>query len=246
MSMRSVVLAALLCLGYSGAFAVTVDELIARHVEARGGATRMKAIQSVRLTGKLQVSGDFSGEFALVRQIRRPDRARVDATIQGMTIVRAWDGHEGWAISPLYGRKDPERVSRDESKELIDIADIDGPLVDAASKGNRVDYLGTEDIEGTDAYKLRVTTKDGDLQYVYLDPDYYLVIRVVYQRSVRGAQVETETDFGNYEKVDGVYFPFSIDSGPKDGAKTRKIVIEKAEANVPLGDPLFEFPGSAK
>ena len=246
MSMRSVVLAALLCLGCSGAFAVTVDELIARHVDARGGATRMRAIQSVRLTGKLQVSGDFSGEFALVRQIRRPDRARVDATIQGMTIVRAWDGHEGWAISPLYGRKDPERVSRDESKELIDMADIDGPLVDAASKGNRVDYLGTEDIEGTDAYKMRVITKDGDLQYVYLDPDYYLVIRVVYQRSVRGAQVETETDFGNYEKVDGVYFPFSIESGPKGGAKTRKIVIEKAEANVPLGDPLFEFPGSAK
>lgn len=246
MPMRSIVLAALLGFGCSGAFAVTVDELIARHVEARGGATRMKAIQSVRLTGKLHVSGDFSGEFALVRQIRRPDRARVDATIQGMTVVRAWDGHEGWAISPLYGRKDPERVSRDESKELIDMADIDGPLVDAASKGNRVDYLGTEDIEGTDAYKLRVTTKDGDLQYVYLDPDYFLVIRVVYRRSVRGAQVETETDFGNYEKVDGVYFPFSIDSGPKDGAKTRKIVIEKTEANVPLGDALFEFPGSAK
>jgi hypothetical protein len=106
--------------------------------------------------------------------------------------------------------------------------------------------LGTEDVEGTEAHKLRVTMKDGDKQYVYLDPDYYLVIRILYQRSVRGAQVETETDFGNYERVNGVYFPFSIDSGAKGGAKKRKITFDKAEANVLLNDTLFQFPASAK
>lgn len=163
-----------------------------------------------------------------------------------MTTVRAWDGHDGWAISPLFGRKDPERISRDDSNELIEIADIDGPLVDSASKGNRIEYLGTEDVEGTEAHKLRVTGKDGDVQYVYVDPDYFLVIRVIQQRLVRGAQVETETEFGNYEKVDGVYFPFSIESGPKGGAKTGQITIDKAHANVDLGDALFQFPGAAK
>ena len=114
------------------------------------------------------------------------------------------------------------------------------------AKGARVDYLGTEDIDGTDAHKLRVTLKDGDVQYVYLDPDYFLVIRIVYLRTVRGARVETETDLGNYEKVDGVYFPFSIDSGAKGEPRTRKITIEKARANVDLPDALFRFPGAAK
>jgi len=243
---RALILVAMLGLASGPALAVSVDELVARHIEARGGGEKMKAIQSLEFTGKLELSGDWVAEFALLRLIRRPDRVRTEATLQGMTMVRAWDGHEGWAISPLWGRKDPERVSPDESKELVDLGDIDGPLVDAASKGNRVEYLGTEDIDGTDAHKLRVTTKNGDVQYVYLDPDYYLVIRILYQRSVRGARAEIETDFGNYEKVNGVYFPFSIDSGPRGEAKTRKITIEKARANVVLGDALFQFPGTVK
>lgn len=223
---------------------VSLDELLAKHIEARGGLDRIKAVQTLQLTGTLKISGDFSAELSLVRRIKRPGQARTDATLQGLTLVRAWDGHEGWAISPLYGRKDPERISRDESKELIDIADLDGPLVDGIAKGERIDYLGTEDIEGTEAHRLRVTDKDGDVQYVFLDPDYYLIIRIVYLRSVRGALVETETDFGDYEKINGVYFPFSIDSGPKGGAKTRKITIDAVEANVPMSDALFRFPAT--
>jgi hypothetical protein len=248
MTMRSLVLVASLGLGLAPgtSMSVTADELVAKHIEARGGAEKIKAIQSLQFTGKLNVSGDFIAEFSLIRRIKRPGQARTDATLQGLTAVRAWDGHEGWAISPLSGRKDPERISRDESKELIDIADLDGPLVDSAAKGERIDYLGTEDIEGTEAHKLRVTAKDGDVQYVFLDPDYYLVIRVIYQRSVRGALVESETDFGNYEKVDGVYFPFSIDSGPKGGTKTRRITIDKGEANIAWSDALFQFPATAK
>jgi hypothetical protein len=226
--------------------AVTADELVAKYIEARGGIEKMKAIQTLRLTGKLQLNGEFTAEFALVRQIRRPNQVRTDATLQGLTTVRAWDGQEGWGISPLFGRKDPERLSLDESKELIDIADIDGPLVDSASKGNGIEYLGTEDVDGTEAHKLRVTSKGGDVQYLYLDPDYYLVIRVLYQRTIRGALVEVETDLGNYEKVNGVYFPFSIDAGPKGEAKTRKITIDKAEANISLQDALFRFPAERK
>jgi len=226
--------------------AVTAEELVAMNISARGGAEKIKAIQSVRYTGKLALSGDFTAEFVLVRQIQRPNQARSDATLQGLTMVRAWDGQEGWGISPLFGRKDPERLSPDESKELIEIADIDGPLIDSASKGYRIEYLGTEDVDGTEAHKLKVTAKDGDVQYIYLDPDHFLVIRVLYQRSVRGAQVEVETDLGNYERVEGVYFPFSIDAGPKGGAKVRKISIDAMDANVALKDEIFRFPGTGK
>ena len=230
----------------STACAVTADELVAKNISARGGVEKIKAIHSVRYTGKLALSGDFTAEFVLVRQIRRPNQVRSDATLQGLTMVRAWDGREGWGISPLFGRKDPERLSLDESKELMEIADIDGPLVDSARKGYRIEYLGTEDVDGTEAHKLKVTAKDGDVQYVYLDPDHFLVIRVLYQRSVRGAQVEVETDLGNYERVAGVYFPFSIEAGPRGGAKTRKITIDTMDANVALKDELFQFPGTGK
>ena len=153
-----------------------------------------------------------------------------------MTLVQAYDGTEGWKISPFQGRKDPEKMSADEAKSLIEDAEVDGPLVDWKAKGSTVEYLGPEDVDGTLAHKLKVVRKNGDVSYVYLDPDYFLEIRILTQRIEQGAQVEVETDLGDYEKVDGVFFPFSIDAGPKGSTDKQKIIIEKAEANVPVDD----------
>lgn len=97
-------------------------------------------------------------------------------------------------------------------------------------------------MDGTLAYKLKVVLKEGDLDHIYLDPDHYLEIRIVSYRKVRGVEGVEETDLSNYERVAGVYFPFAIESGAKGGPKGAKISIEKAEANLPVGDQVFEFP----
>ena len=130
-----------------------------------------------------------------------------------MNLVQAYNGTSGWKIFPLYGRKDPEKMSADESKSLVEEAEIGGPLENWKAEGKTVTYLGTEDVDGTAAHKLRVVQKNGDISYVYLDPEYFLEIRVIDQRTEQGAQVEVETDLGDYEKVNGVYFPFSIEVG---------------------------------
>ncbi len=167
---------------------------------------------------------------------------RTEATLQGMTLVQAYDGQEGWKISPFQGRKDPEKMSADDTKALIEDAEIDGPLIDWKEKGSTVEYLGTEDVDGTLAHKLKVTRKSGDVNYVYLDPDHFLEIRVVSQRMERGVQVETETDLSDYEKVNGVYLPFSIEAGPKGVSDKQKLILDKAEANPPVDDAVFKFP----
>jgi hypothetical protein len=100
-------------------------------------------------------------------------------------------------------------------------------------------------VDGTQAHKLKVTRKNGDVNYVYLDPDAFLEIRIVSQREEHGAQVETETDLSDYEKVNGVYLPFSIESAPKGASDKQKIIIEKAEGNVPLDDAAFKFPATS-
>jgi hypothetical protein len=222
----------------------TADELVARHIEARGGLDKLKALESVKLTGKLLFTGDFALELALMELKRRPGMVREEVSLQGLTAVQAWDGSGGWQISPFQGRKDPERMSLDDSKDLIEDADIDGPLVDWQSKGNKVEYIGKEDVDGTDAHKLRVTSRDGDVQTIFLDPDYFLVIRIQRQRIVRGVEVESETDFGNYERVSGVLIPFSRETGPRGAPKSQRIVIEHAEANVPTDVGVFAFPGA--
>jgi hypothetical protein len=100
-------------------------------------------------------------------------------------------------------------------------------------------------VDGTPAYKLKVTRKNGDELTVYLDPDHFLEIRTISRRTEHGAKVEVETQLGDYEKIGGVYIPFSIESGARGSTDRQQIVVEQAEANVPLDDQLFHFPAPA-
>src|SRR5437016_9150283 len=223
----------------------TVDEVVAKNIEAKGGATALHDLQSLRLTGKLLVHEGAQIELGYLQIKKRADEVRTEASLQGMTQIQAYDGKEGWTVSPFFGRKDPERMSADDVKALIEDSEIDGALVDWQTKGSSVEYLGTEDVDGTPAHKLKVVRKNGDVSFVYLDPDHFLEIRILTQRIKHGAQEEVETDVGDYEKIGGVFVPFSIEAGRKGDPDKQKIVIEKAEANVPVEDAIFHFPTTA-
>jgi hypothetical protein len=227
-----------------GAFAYTAAELAAKNVTAKGGSEKLQAIQSLRLSGKLLVNNGTL-ELAYTLLVARPDAIRYEAQLQGLTKVQAYDGKEAWQINPFQGRKTPEKLSADDAKALgEDAADFVGPLVDYQAKGYKLDYLGTEDIDGTEAHKLRVTRPNGDVAYVYLDPDYFLEIRTVNRRIEHGIPNEIITDYADYEKVNDVYLPFALESYEKGSSARRKLQIDKAEANVTADKSLFEFPAS--
>jgi len=236
----------LLCAVFTSAHAQTADDLVAKNLAARGGAEKLAAIHSYVAKGELRLPRDFKLAFTetRVRLDSGGSAVRIDSSIQGLTLTQAYDGKVAWRINPFQGRKDPEQMNADEARALADEASIDGPLLAATSKGSKVDYLGREDIDGTDAYKLRVSQADGTVFIYYLDPDVFLEIKVLERRTVRGAEQETETDLGDYERVAGVYFPFSIASGPLNSADTAKevITITSGEANVAVPTSLFEMP----
>lgn len=239
--MRRLAAVALLFAAFE-AHAYTADELAAKNVTAKGGAERLNAIQSLRLSGKLLVNGDTL-QLGYVTLVQRPDSIRFEGTLQGLTLVQAYDGTQGWKINPFQGRKDAEKMSADDAKELAEnAADFAGDLVDYKAKGYKLEYLGTEDVDGTDAHKIRVTRPNGDISYVYLDPDYFLEIRTVDRRIQHGVPKETVTDFGDYEKVDGVYFPFSQVSGEKGSSDKQKVQIDKADVNSVSDRNVFRFP----
>jgi hypothetical protein len=222
----------------------SVDTLVAKNTEAKGGAQALAAVSSLRLQGKMVVNNGRL-ELGYVCIKKKPGAVREETTLQGMTRIDAYDGTQGWKISPFGGRKDPEKISGDDAKALVEDAEIDGPLINWKEKGSTVEYLGTEDVDGTLAHKLRVVRKNGDINYVYLDPDHFLEIRIITQRLENGAQVENETDLGDYEKINGVFFPFSIEGGPKGSTDKQKIILEKAEANTPIDETIFKFPATA-
>jgi hypothetical protein len=237
-------LAAGICLAAaSAASAMTAEELIAKNIEARGGLAKIQAVDAIRASGRMVFAqGDFSIELGYANLVRADAGCRTEVTLQGLTAITAWDGSTGWNISPFQGRKDPERMAADDAKALEYCADLDGPLVDWQAKGHQVEYQGTEDVDGTEAHKLKVTLKNGNVQTMYFDPDYFLEIRSVTQTTVRGVKQEQETDVGNYELVDGVYMPFSAESGPKGGPKSQKVQIEKIETGVEIDPAQFAFP----
>jgi hypothetical protein len=236
------ILASLICSIALNAFAQTADELVAKNLQAKGGVDKIKAIKSVRMTGNF----DAGGFKAIVGELsKRPDMVRETFTVQGMTQIQAYDGSNGWQISPFQGRKDPEMLGEDDVRGLAEDADFDGPLVDAQAKGNKIEYLGHDQVDGDDAYKLKVTLKNGDIFYYYLDPDTYIEIQIDKQQFIRGSVRESVTMLGSYKPVNGVMYPFFIESGPKNNPEQRgKITVTKMEANVPIEDSEFKMPTS--
>ena len=225
----------------------TVDELVARAIDAIGGAERIRALKTVRMTAKVvNGAGDYRSEAESSMVATQGLRTRNEYTLQGMTAVSVWDGKTGWSVSPFGGRRDPERISDEDAKGMIQATDIQGVLFDWKAKGHKVELLGKEEVDGGDAWKLRVERKDGDTLYVFLDPDSYLEVRHQSVSRRRGTESRYETDFGNYQWVDGLLLPFTIESGPPDGPRYSHTLVQRWEVNVPLDDAFFQWPTKEK
>jgi hypothetical protein len=220
--------------------AQTVDEIVAKNIEARGGLEKLKAIRSAKMTGRMTIGP--GSEAPMVIEVKRPNKMRLDVTVQGMTLTQAYDGKTGWQINPFGGSKNAEPMSAEDLKEAEEQADIDGPLVDWKTKGHKVELAGKDKVEGTDVYKLRVTLKNGNVQYIYLDADSYLDIKTEEKRSVRGTEVETEQTIGDYKEVGGLLIPHSFENGAKGKPEKQKITIEKIELDLPVEDDRFAMP----
>jgi outer membrane lipoprotein-sorting protein len=223
------------------ASAQTVDEVIAKNVQAHGGLDKVKSVRSVRTKAKFS-QGSFRADFR--QENKRPDKVREEFIIQGLAQVQAYDGKTGWQISPFGGRKDPELLSQDDLKSLVVDADIDGPLVEYKEKGHKAELVGHDSVEGTDCFKIKLSMKNGDVRYYYLDADSFLELKVEIQTTIRGALQESELYYGDYEPVNGIFYPFAVEQAQKGSASRAQISVEKIEQNVQLEDAHFSMPVS--
>jgi len=219
----------------------TADEIIARYVATIGGMERINAVHSLRRSGRYIGGGGFEATY--VEENKRPHFVRQDFSLQGMTGITAYDGSTGWKVEPWGGKKDPEPLGEEELKVILEDSDFDGPLVNYREKGNKVEYIGTEPVEGTDAWKLRVTAPNGDVRYYYMDTDYAVPIKIETKRMVRGAEREYETILGDYKEANGWYLPHSIVTGVKGDTSPGTVTFDKIEANVIIPNTRFVKPG---
>jgi len=218
---------------------MTVDEVIAKNIKAMGGYDKIKALKSIRMKISLMVQGL---ELPGVIEEARPNKQRLDITFQGMVITQSYDGKTAWQTNPLQGMKDPSPMGEVESKEMADDADVDGPFIDYKDKGNKVELIGKEDVEGSPTYKLKVTLKSGSVRYIFLDTDSFLEVHSESKRTIRGTEVTTISNLGDYKEVDGLMFPFSLEQGSKDSQQKQKFVVTSVELNPTIDPARFTMP----
>jgi len=238
-----IVLIAVPCFALAS-YSQTADELIAKNIQARGGMEKIKATKTLRMTGRFEGGGGFTASVG--QENMRPNLVRDTFSLQGMTMIQAYDGATGWQVRPFGGKKDPQLMGEDDLRDLLLDADFDGPLVDYKEKGSTVEYLGHDVVDGDDALRLKVTLKNGDIIYDYLDPDTFIEIRREVQQFIRGSQRDKVFEFGSYKAVAGVMYPYSISQGPKNDPTEQTITVQKMEANVKIDPADFMLPPSLR
>ena len=220
--------------------AQTLDDILARHVAARGGLERIRSVRSLRMTG---IATTGSGASVMVtRETKRPARMRLEFTYQGVTGVYACDGERGWRVSPFDGSPDPQPLSPAETQAAIEQADIDGPFVDTAAKGVTVELLGRVPAAGREAFKLKVTFGRGLVRYHYVDAETYLLSRTEATRTWRGQTVHVATTFADYRQVRGLHFPHLIESTARGRPTSLRIIVDTVEVDPAIDDGRFIAP----
>jgi len=220
--------------------AQTADEVIAKNVAARGGLEKVKAVQSLRMTGTVSMGPGM--QAPLVLEIKRGGRLRSEVTVEGKTGVQTFDGTSGWAFMPFMGQTEPQAMPPEAVKDAQEQSDLDGPLVDYQKKGHKVELIGKDKAAGVDAYKLHVTLKSGSVRDIWIDAASWLEVRGEGSRSMGGRVMESETTLGDYRDVDGLKLPHRVEGGPKSRPEKQSIVFSKIEVNPVIDDARFGKP----
>ena len=217
--------------------AETVDQIVARHLAARGGRQALAAVRTVRMTGHADAG---PGRHAIVRrELARPGRIRTEFEFQGTTGVYVWNGKSGWQVSPLDGQFGVQPLSPEAAALSAEQADFEGPLVDWKRKGHKVELLGRAELPGGAADELKVTLKSGVVRHVWVDAKTSLVVKTASTRKIKGHETTFEVVYGDYRETSGVRFARSIEIAVRGRPQRLRIVVDTVEVNPTIEDSRF-------
>lgn len=225
--------------------ALTLDQIVEKHTAALGGAEKLQAIQTVSMTGKAVLMGGQM-EAPITMKVKRPAFMRMEITFQGKSLVQAFDGSTAWMINPFVGDTEPQKQNEADTNTAGDDADfIDGSLVDYKKKGNKLELLGREDVDGNPAYKIKVTKRGGTVELEYLDAKTFLPVLSTGSRVQQGQEIAYVTKPGNFKEVGGVMMPHHLNQ-TVNGQSMMDLTVEKVEVNTVMDPSIFRMPEKAK
>jgi outer membrane lipoprotein-sorting protein len=221
--------------------AQTADDVINAYLKARGGLAKIKAVQTERVTGVITFAPGVEGPFFLER--KRPLKMHMEITINGQSMIRVYDGKSsGWIYNPFAPNAAVLPMTPTDISGIADEADLEGPFVDYKAKGNQIEYAGKEQIDGKIVHKLKLTAKQGDASFFFFDAATGLLMKWQGLRKVGDKELPWETYFRDFREVDGLKYPFLVESAAVESDQIRKITATKIETNIPLNDSQFAKP----
>jgi len=190
-----------------------------------------------------QQAAEKQVQVPFVLEMKRPDKSRIELEFAGKTAVQVFDGQNGWMKRPYLNRNTWEPFSAEQTKSQVGKWDIEGPLVEYVAKGTKVDLEAIEPVEGKDAYRLKLTLKDGSVQHIWIDTKSFLDVKVEgMPRRMDGKMHPVWVYQRDFRPVHGVMVPFVMETAVEGYTDTHKMVIEKVAVNPKLDDALFSKP----
>jgi hypothetical protein len=224
---------------------LSATQIVGKNVAARGGLTAWRAIQSMTVTGKLDAGGKKDTLLPYTLQVERPNKQRLAIEFAGHTALQVFDGERGWKLRPYLNRPDPEPFSEDELRKAVAEPQLDGPLIDYAAKGSKVELEGTEMVGGQGTYRLKVTSKQGHEQHIWVDGSTFLEAKMEGNpRHFDGHMRKVETYLRDYRRVEGVMVPFVAETRIESVPGGHSITIEKVVLNEKIDESAFAKPQS--
>jgi len=221
-------------------YSQTVDEVLSKYTEAIGGKANWDKIKSLKYTGYVSV---MNMDIPYTQYAKRPGMWYHEMQVQGMKIIQSFDGKTGWMINPMLGSKKPEKTDDDITKSYKANSLMGGKLMNIKEMDYTVELIGTEQVDGKEVYNLKLTDKDGEATTFYIETSTFYIYKTISKKMRMGSEMNVETVFSNYTKVNDVMIPFIADQKIEGGQNmTQVITVDKVEVNGNIDDKIFVMP----
>ncbi len=221
----------------SNLVAQTADEIVEKHFSAIGGKDLLNSVKTMKMTGSIEIQPGMTAPMTM--QIVNNKGMRMDLSVMGMTMNQVVYENSGWAIVPFNGNTNPEPMTEDQVKEMKKQTDLTGDLLNYKSKGSTIELIGSEDVEGTDTYKVKLKEKDGSVGYKFFDKTNFYLIKEIKIVKLEDKETEVAVLYSNFKKTDsGLVFAHSMSNEMAGGP----ITWESFEVNPKIDDSIFKMP----
>jgi len=160
-------------------------------------------------------------------------------------LCQSFDGEKGWYVAPWTGSTDPIELTGVQLKSMERQADFDGTLYNYDEKGYQTELIGTEDMEGTEVFKIKQTDKEGDIFYQFIDTENFILLKTTAVLKMGESETQSDTYYSNFNEQEGMVIPFNIEVKMNDQTVSQ-INIEQVEFNVDIDKAIFTMPPKEK